>query len=206
MTRLEDMAAQGAALQQKLMALPAIEDMLDRKSLATAEAIQAAEDLDNLRRQRDDYPTSDRTPIDRCASFADRMNEFLTRHRNDVWVAGNVAISVDDLNFYVGTRPWNQVLGAEARVLFFLAYSRALLFLAADMGGDCPYPGLLLLDNPFQQGIAAEVVHDVLRDMAEAAHITGSQIISTQAVPVPRLVPGMRQITMPNTYLGESSS
>jgi hypothetical protein len=204
--RLEEMAAQTAALQQKLMALPAIGQMLARKTTATQTSQAAQDRLNRLKQQRDEISTIGRNPIDRCALFADRMNEFLNRHRDDVWVAGNVAISVDDLTFYVGTRPWNQVLGAEARVLFFLAYSRALLFLAQDLGDDGPYPGLLMLDNPFQQGIASEVVHEVLRDIANAAEATGAQVISTQAVPVPRLTPEIEQIFMPNTYIGEPDS
>jgi hypothetical protein len=206
MARLEEMAAQTATLEQKLMALPAIEQMLARKTTATQTSQAAQDRLNRLKQQLDETPTTGRNPIDRCALFADRMNEFLNRHRDDVWVAGNVAISVDDLTFYVGTRPWNQVLGAEARVLFFLAYSRALLFLAQDLGDDGPYPGLLMLDNPFQQGIASEVVHEVLRDIANAAEATGAQVISTQAVPVPRLTPEIEQIFMPNTYIGEPDS
>ncbi|WP_328876835.1 hypothetical protein [Streptomyces sp. NBC_00299] len=63
-----------------------------------------------------------------------------------------------------------------------------------------------MLDNPFQQGIASDVVHEVLRDIADAAQATGAQVISTQAVPVPRLSPGIEQITMPNTYIGEPES
>jgi hypothetical protein len=206
MARLEEMAAQTATLEQKLMALPAIEQMLARKTTATQTSQAAQDRLNRLKQQLDETPTTGRNPIDRCALFADRMNEFLNRHRDDVWVAGNVAISVDDLTFYVGTRPWNQVLGAEARVLFFLAYSRALLLLAQDLGDDGPYPGLLMLDNPFQQGIASEVVHEVLRDIANAAEATGAQVISTQAVPVPRLTPEIEQIFMPNTYIGEPDS
>ncbi|MFF3891279.1 hypothetical protein [Streptomyces sp. NPDC001914] len=206
MARLEEMAAQTATLEQKLMALPAIEQMLTRKTVATQTSQAAQDRLNRLKQQLDETPITGRTPIDRCALFADRMNEFLNRHRDDVWVAGNVAISADDLTFYVGTRPWNQVLGAEARVLFFLAYSRALLFLARDLGGDCPYPGLLMLDNPFQQGIASDVVHEVLRDIADAAQATGAQVISTQAVPVPLLSPDIEQIIMPNTYIGEPES
>jgi hypothetical protein len=80
------------------------------------------------------------------------------------------------------------------------------VFLAQDLGDDGPYPGLLMLDNPFQQGIASEVVHEVLRDIANAADATGAQVISTQAVPVPRPSPGIEQIIMPNTYIGEPDS
>ncbi|GGV48095.1 hypothetical protein GCM10010495_77390 [Kitasatospora herbaricolor] len=203
---LEEMAARLAQLQQKLMALPVVDEMITRKAASTEAAEAAARRLDQLQRQSEEDPQLGMTPLDRCAVFAERMNEFLDRHRDDVWVTGNVAISADDLTFYVGTRPWHQALGAEAMVLFFLAYSRALLFLAQDMGGDCPYPGLLMLDNPFQHGIANEVVHGVLRDIAEAARQTGAQVISTQAVPVPSPAASIKQIRMPRTYIGESPS
>ncbi|MBV6701936.1 hypothetical protein KV557_33350 [Kitasatospora aureofaciens] len=206
MSTLEEIAARLAQLQQKLMALPAVDEMIARKAAATEATEQAARRLAHLQRQIDEGPRPGKTPLDRCAVFAERMNEFLDRHREDVWVTSNVTISADDLTFYVGTRPWHQALGAEATVLFFLAYSRALLFLAKDMDGDCPYPGLLMLDNPFQQGIADEVVHGVLRDIAEAARETGSQVISTQAVPVPGPAASIRQIRMQKTYIGESAS
>ncbi|ROR33852.1 hypothetical protein [Kitasatospora cineracea] len=204
MTTLEEMAARIARLQQKLTALPAVDEMIARKAAATEATAAAARRLEHHQRQADDAPRPGKTPLDRCALFAERMNEFLDRHRADVWVDGNVAISADDLTFYVGTRPWHQALGAEATVLFFLAYSRALLFLAKDMDGDCPYPGLLMLDNPFQQGIANEVVHGVLRDIAKAAEETGAQVISTQAVPVPGAMKTIKQIRMRTAYIGES--
>ena len=115
-----------------------------------------------------------------------------------------VTISPDDLTFYVGTRPWHQSLGAEAKVLFFLAYSRALLFLNQDLGNECAYPGLLMLDNPFQQGISASLIRDAVSELARVAQITGAQIIGAQAAPVTYNSTLINEINMPRTYLGES--
>ncbi|MFF5303287.1 hypothetical protein ACFY5F_28335 [Streptomyces sp. NPDC013161] len=132
--------------------------------------------------------------------FVERMNEFLHRYRERGWGKGAITINDSDLTFYVGTRPWDQGLGAETKVLFFLAYSYATPFLASDLDEEAAFPGLLLLDNPYQQGIGAIVVDDVLRDLANAAQTTGAQVISTQAVPVPRDPATIREIRMPREY------
>ncbi|WP_314249836.1 hypothetical protein [Streptomyces sp. DSM 40907] len=97
------------------------------------------------------------------------MNSFLACYRDTLWVNRDVSIRDTDLTFYVGSRPWDQGLGAEAKVLFFLAYSYATLFLNEDLDQECAFPGLLLLDNPYQQGIAADVVRQALIELAEAA-------------------------------------
>lgn len=138
--------------------------------------------------------------LERCALVAERMNEFLHRYRERGWVKGAITINDGDLTFYVGTRPWDQALGAETKVLFFLAYSYATLFLASDLDEEAAFPGLLLVDNPYQQGIDTAVVDNVLRDLATAARATGTQIISTQAVPVPRDSATIREIHMPREY------
>ncbi|MFI9004278.1 hypothetical protein [Streptomyces sp. NPDC053541] len=127
------------------------------------------------------------------------MNSFLADFRGGVWVSSDVSIRDSDLTFYVGTRPWDQALGAEAKVLFFLAYSYAMLFLEQDLNLE-RVPGFLLLDNPCQQGIAPSVVQRVLLQLADAARETGTQIISTQAVTPPGSSPSIRQIPMPTVY------
>ncbi|MFE5556719.1 hypothetical protein [Streptomyces sp. NPDC056544] len=113
------------------------------------------------------------------------MNRFLAEFQGDPWVDRLVSITDSDLAFYVGTRPWDQALGVEAKVLFFLAYSYATLFLQRDLDKECAFPGLLLLDNPYQQGIDESVVRRVLHMLAQAASETGTQVISTQALTPP---------------------
>ncbi|MEU4134453.1 hypothetical protein [Streptomyces wuyuanensis] len=156
--------------------------------------------MDQLDNQPPAPPSAGPSSVDRCELFADRMNGFLARYRDNVWVTGDVSIRDTDLTFYVGTRPWNQGLGAEAKVLFFLAYSYATLFLERDLDQECAFPGLLLLDNPYQQGINPAVVRRVLEDLATAARDTGTQVISTQALQPPRNPATIRQIEMPNVY------
>ncbi|MER7112049.1 hypothetical protein [Streptomyces sp. NPDC000229] len=81
-------------------------------------------------------------------------------------------------------------------MLFFLAYSYATLFLVSDLSEEAASPRLLLLDNPYQQGIDTTAVDDVLQDLANAARATGTQVISTQALPVPRDPATIREIHM----------
>lgn len=128
------------------------------------------------------------------------MNSFLAEFQGNVWVRSDVSIRDSDLTFYVETRPWDQALGAEAKVLFFLAYSYATLFLERDLDRECAFPGFLLLDNPYQQGIDQSIVGRVLLKLADAARETGTQVISTQAVTPPKNPQTIRQIPMPTVY------
>ncbi|KAB8178338.1 hypothetical protein [Microbispora catharanthi] len=196
---LEDLASQIARLEQRLTTFPAIRQILSRKVEAASAVDTIADEIAILTRNAEKSPHSRISPVDRCALLADRMNEFLEPFRDRGWVDGAVTVSADDLTFFVGTRPWDQQLGAEARVLFFLAYSRALLFLDSDIGADCCHPGFLMLDNPFQQGIQATVIRDALINIHGVAETTGSQVISTQAVPL-RPHEGINEIPMPNVY------
>jgi len=199
MTALERFAAQIAQLEQKMTAFPAIEEILQRRVEASQAVNAAQQTLDAI----DDEPAGPTlpgpSPSERCAIFADRMNTFLQRYREH-WVRGEVTISDSDLTFYVGTRPWNQALGAETKVLFFLAYSYATLFIATDLDEECAFPGLLMLDNPYQQGIDPDVVRTVLKDLALAAQITGTQVISTQALLPPSDPQTIREIKMSKVY------
>ncbi|CAM5660531.1 hypothetical protein [Streptomyces griseorubiginosus] len=199
MTALERFAAQIAQLEQKMTAFPAIEDILQRRVEASQAVTAAQQALDAIDNEPAGPALHGPSPSERCAVFADRMNSFLQRYREN-WVRGDVTISDSDLTFYVGTRPWNQALGAEPKVLFFLAYSYATLFIAADLDEECAFPGLLMLDNPYQQGLEPDVVRAILKDMASAAHMTGTQIISTQALPTPRDPQTIREIKMPKVY------
>ncbi|MGC0400461.1 hypothetical protein RKD27_003105 [Streptomyces sp. SAI-126] len=197
---LEELAGQVARLEHKLTAFPAIEAIFQRRD-------QARETLDSAQRAVSELDSDTAAPVvngpkptDRCSVFADRMNRFLGEFRGDPWVDRDVSIRDSDLTFYVGTRPWDQALGAEAKVLFFLAYSYAALFLEHDLDDECAFPGLLLLDNPYQQGIDENVVRRVLHILAQAARDTGTQVISTQALTPPADPKTIRVIPMPRVY------
>ncbi|MFC7978893.1 hypothetical protein ACPCAE_00855 [Streptomyces cinereoruber] len=197
---LEELAGQVARLEHKLTAFPAIEAIFQRRDQAR-EALKAAEQaVDALDNEASAPLVAGAKPTDRCSAFADRMNGFLAEFRGDPWVDHDVSIRDSDLTFYVGTRPWDQALGAEAKVLFFLAYSYATLFLEHDLDDECAFPGLLLLDNPYQQGIDENVVRRVLRTLAQAASETGTQVISTQALTPPADPKTIRVLSMPRAY------
>ncbi|WP_369199275.1 hypothetical protein [Streptomyces sp. PU-14G] len=200
MATLENLAGQIAQLEQKMTAFPAIEEILQRRLVASQAVAAAQQTVDALGQEPAAVAAASLASVERCAVFAERMNEFLHRYRERGWVKGASTINDSDLTFYVGTRPWDQALGAETKVLFFLAYSYATLFLASDLDEEAAFPGLLLLDNPYQQGIGNTVVDDVLRDLANAAQATGTQVISTQAVPVPRDPATIQVIRMPTEY------
>ncbi|MFE5030044.1 hypothetical protein ACFRAO_43865 [Streptomyces sp. NPDC056656] len=197
---LENIAAQIARLEQKLTALPAIETILQRRDEARQALVRIEQRVQEIDSQPQSQATHRLSPSERCHRFAERMNGFLANYADSVWLSRDVSIRDSDLTFYVGSRPWDQALGAEAKVLFFLAYSYATLFIERDLDQECAFPGVLLLDNPYQQGIDDDVVRNVLTEIAEAAHETGTQVISTQ-VPEPPTNPDTIQVLrMPNVY------
>jgi hypothetical protein len=181
MAALEDIATEIGRAEQKLAAIPALETILSRRVRADQAVSMARREVERLADLADADARAASDTSDRCAEFADHMNEFLVNFRDRGWVTGLVTISADDLTFYVGTRPWDDNLGAEARVLFFLAYSFALLHLSARSDQRTCMPGLLLLDNPYQQGLSAGLVIDAISRIANAAQQLGAQVVLTQA-------------------------
>ncbi|MCX4775342.1 hypothetical protein [Streptomyces sp. NBC_01264] len=149
---LEELAAQIARLEHKLTAFPAIEAIFSAPRPGPQRFKRRTAGGQRTREQACNAPHAGASPVVRCSAFADRMNEFLAEFRGDAWLGRDVSIRHSDLTFYVGTRPWDQALGAEAKVLFFLAYSYATLFLDRDLDEECAFPGLLLLDNPYPAG------------------------------------------------------
>ncbi|MFD9396190.1 hypothetical protein ACFWBB_37260 [Streptomyces sp. NPDC060000] len=203
MAELEDIAATLARMEQKLSAFPAIEEILRRRDTARHVLQNAAKRVQEIKERPNAAQPSSLTPSERCARFAKRMNDFLSPYRTTQWVEGDVSIRDTDLTFYVGSRPWHDALGAAPTVLFFLAYSYATLYLTHDLDQECAFPGLLLLDNPYQQGVDEHVVIDVLTRIADAAENTGTQVISTQQLVQPRPPRdrgSIRELVMPNVY------
>ncbi|MFD9428975.1 MULTISPECIES: hypothetical protein [unclassified Streptomyces] len=200
MATLEGLAAEIAQLEHKMTALPAMEEILQRRDEAHRTLFSAQQTVDQIEKRQPALRTSVLSPMDRCSSFADRMNDFLARYRDTLRVTREVTIRDTDLTFYVGSRPWNQGPGAEAKVLFFLAYSYAILFLERDLDQECAFPGLLLLDNPHQQGTAHDVVRQALTELAAAAPDTGTQVISTRTLRPPNDPETIREIAMSRVY------
>ena len=202
MAALEDAATQIGKTKQQLASLPALETILARRNSADRAVEVARGEVERLTglAVADARMSSD--AAERCGALADSMNEFLAGFQGRGWVDGLVTISTDNLTFYVGTRPWDQQLGAEARVLFFLAYSFGLLHLEADLNSrGCP-PGVLLLDNPYQQGLPPNVVEDAVNRLASAATQHSVQVILTQARSTSGITAPHAEIVMPDEYAG----
>lgn len=202
MAALEDTATQIGKIKQQLAALPALEMILARRATADQAVQDAHTEVERLTGLAIAETQMASDAADRCSRLADRMNEFLTGFQDRGWVQGLVTISTDDLTFYVGTRPWDQQLGAEARVLFFLAYCFGLLHLDADLNSRACPPGVLLLDNPYQQGLPANVVLNAVNRLASAAHQHGVQVVLTQARSASGITAPRAEIVMPNEYAG----
>lgn len=180
MAALEDVAKDIGHIEQQLASIPAIKTILDRRVLA-ANAVEAAEtEVQRLEGIATNEVRTASMASRRCGIFADMMNDFLRENKAAQWKEGGVTIASEELTFYVGTRPWNEDLGGESRVLFFLAYSYALLSLSLNQSGEVCAPGLLMLDNPYQQGLPARIVHGALNQIAGAAIAYGAQVIVTQ--------------------------
>ncbi len=75
-------------------------------------------------------------------------------------LGGIVSIDPDTFTFYVGSEDWDVGLGNERRVLFLMAYQYGLLSLTGQEGWR--YPGLLILDNPFQQDVEPALVESAI--------------------------------------------
>jgi hypothetical protein len=200
MAALEDIAAEIGRIKQQLASLPALETILARRKIAANNMTTAQGEVERLTKlAAADARVSSDIPL-RCAKLADRMNEFLTSFESRHWVEGQVTISADDVTFYVGTRPWQDSLGAEARVLFFLAYNYALLHLDTDLGEQAYPPGALLLDNPYQQGIRPEVVLEAVNRLASAANHNGVQVVLTQSRGAAGITAAHAEIRMTHEY------
>jgi uncharacterized protein YydD (DUF2326 family) len=200
MATLEDIATEIGRIEQQLAALPALETILARRQSAEEAVANAQEEVDRLVGIMATDAGATSSVASRCATFADRMNRFVTDLHTRVWVEGSVTISHDDLTFYVGTRPWDDSLGAEARVLFFMAYNYALLHLDADLGQQACPPGALLLDNPYQQGINPRVVLEAVNRLGDAADRKGVQVILTQSRGASAISAPHSEIRMPREY------
>ncbi|WP_143022885.1 hypothetical protein [Lentzea jiangxiensis] len=199
-TALEDIASESAKLIQQRAALPAISQALARQGTAEGVVIAARKEADRAQSAILDDQAFRRIAGERCSKLADRMNEFLRNFQGRGWVGSSVTIS-QDLTFFVGTRPWNEQLGAEARVLFFLSYSYALLALESDIGQDSFAPSLVILDNPYQHDLAETVVRESLDLIGNLAYRTGGQLITTQSRPAVDLRSPHHEIEMPDEYL-----
>lgn len=200
MAQLEDAATAIGRIRQQIVALPALGSILAREGFAAKNVVAAEREYERLRNLADEESRQATDASTRCAQFADSMNDFLANFNDRVWVGSQITISASDLTFYAATGTWDAKLGAEARVLFFLAYSYALIRLSAlDDSRVCP-PGVLLLDNPYQQDVSDDVIRDALRLIGEAAVAAGAQVIVAQSRSAAGINVAHQEIRMTKIY------
>jgi hypothetical protein len=201
MAQLEDSSVEIGRLRQQLAALPALAAIFERTE-KTFEAVDAAQaEVDRLQGITNDEARIASDSAKRCEQFADFMNEFLKQMPADgTWIGLSVTVSSEDVAFFVGTGRWDSKLGAETKVLFFLAYTYALVRLAGVNDARTCAPGVLLLDNPYQQGIPSAEVERALELIGEAAHATGSQVVVTQTRSAQSFGVGHEEIHMQKVY------
>lgn len=202
---LEDTSRQIGRLQQQLAALPALGSILKREqnaSNAVEEALAEVARLDELTTQE----AAARSDAQRsCSALADRMNEFLSAFNGRGWIGQNVTITAEDLTFYVGTRPWDESLGAEAKVLFFLAYTYGLVRLSAATEPAFCVPGVVILDNPYQHGLDPAVVAEAISRIGKEAAKVGAQAIVTQVGDTEFITAPHSVVRMPRIYAADAT-
>ncbi len=185
LTELEELSREAGALAQQRATLEGLGALTARRNRLAQELDHAFQELEQAEKALRLADTARRRGAARCAALADRMNEFLSGLGPEVWNFGRITIAEEDFTFFVGTRPWDDVLGGESRVMLFLAYQFALLCIGRD-GSPWGYsPGLAILDNPLQQGLRDATVGRALDQIADATQRCNSQVIATLAHAVP---------------------
>jgi hypothetical protein len=201
LSELEELSREAGALAQQRATLEGLGTLTGRRNQLAQELMRATEELEQAEAALRRAETVRRQGAERCATLADAMNGFLTDLGPEAWSFGRVTVVSEDFSFYVGTHPWEDVLGAESRVMFFLAYHYALLCVGRDV--SIPRwgysPGCALLDNPLQHGLRDVTVGRGLDQLVRATRGCDSQLIAT----LPRSVPMLEEahvIHMPHSY------
>jgi hypothetical protein len=202
--QLEAASAAEATIRQQLAAVPVMHQVLARRTELERELAEAHERLDIARRQYAERHIDTQESARRCVILANRMNEFLSSMTVEPWGMGEVSLTPEEMTFYVGRQTWDQALGAESKVLFFFAYSYALLHLHGDLPEQSPALGLMILDNPYQQGISDDVIAEALDRFSVTARQLGVQVIATVAKDVP-IFGNDNIINMTRQYSGNGS-
>lgn len=177
LSELEALSEEAGALGQQLSTLRGLHILVERRSRLLEELEQARARLESAEAEARDFASQRRVAEEQCARLADLMNRFFASVRSEPWRFGNVTVTEEELRFYVGTRRWETALGAEAKVLFFLAYHGALMQFPSRNAARSPK--LAILDNPLQHGISEAVVAEALDLLADLAREQESQLIVT---------------------------
>jgi hypothetical protein len=178
LTELEGLSAELGALDQQIAMLGALQTLNERVDSIESQLAETSRQFDAQAADADRLLSQRALEEERASGFATTMTRFLSQLKTDSWDYGPVTIASVDFSFYLGPLGWESVLGAESRVLFFLAYTDALLRVGQLGSGTRP-PGLAILDNPMQHGITDEVVTEALQQLAHTARELDGQLIVT---------------------------
>lgn len=178
LTQLESLSSQLGAVDQQVAMLDALRALTERVETIEAEIVATATRLDEQASAANRVHSRRALEEERTSAFAEAMSGYLEALSTERWRFGSVTIASADFSFYVGSRSWDVALGAESRVLFFLAYTEAL-FRLEELGVATHRAGFAILDNPLQHGISEAVAAEGLRKLAGTARSLDQQLIVT---------------------------
>ncbi len=178
MSEVESLSGQLGALEQQLAMISGLQSLLERVEAIDEELREATTRFDLQSQDVSRLDSQRALEEERATEFAVRMTAFLDSLRVERWQFGPVTIASGDFAFYLGPRRWDAALGAESKVLFFMAYTEGLLRLT-ELGADAHAPGVVILDNPLQHGVSEELAGEALSRLATSARELNQQLIVT---------------------------
>ncbi|MDQ3956239.1 MAG: hypothetical protein M3285_11900 [Actinomycetota bacterium] len=178
LTELERMSVAIGTVQQHLALVDGLALLRDRVGQIDAELHEASQALDAQTADVNRLESERAVEEEHSSEFAGFMTEYLLNLGSEPWRFGPVTVAAADFMFYLGPQRWDTALGAESRVLFFLAYTNGLLRVP-ELGPRARPPGLAILDNPLQQGISDAVVAEALSQLTATARRLDAQLIIT---------------------------
>lgn len=178
-------------LEQRRASLLQLVQLRGRVTALVREQQQVSERLDQLQRTSHAQASDRGLIMARTSRLAAWMNTFLDNLSEGGRLGGRVTVDPNTLEFFVGSDVWTNVLGDELKIPFLLAYHYAYLRLSEEE--DIPFPRLVILDNPFQQDVGAEVIESALMQFADyCGDRSDTQVIVATQRELPLLVAASR--------------
>jgi hypothetical protein len=175
LSAFERLQNQIGRLEQRAESLKRLEALNALVATLDEERRRVAAELDRVQREALAIDSDRAKVLDRCRLTAEQMNAFQAQLPQHAQIGGLVDVDPQDLTFYVGRGRWDQTLGEERRVVFFLSYHYALFTMNAARG--TPFPNLAMLDNPFQQDVPESHVLSALRILNSTVTALGQQVL-----------------------------
>lgn len=152
-------------LEQQRGALERLGGMQGQVASLDAHRLALTSQVEDLRQAAIVHHEKSGILVERTNMFAEVMSSFLRGLPSVSQRWGLISVDPQTFTFFVGRELWQNALGEERKVLFLLAYQYAYLYLSARE--EMPYPGLAILDNPFQQDAPEDQVEDALSALAK---------------------------------------